>query len=137
MIVALREALAQEPEVRSSLELMLSGQAIRSAEEARREGIRCDALIVLWEQRTSQTLELTMPNPAQVPLRSLVQKRLCEYGDQSEQATVLYYTIVGLDAMVRNSYEDAQYYLNSANRVDLNCLHLPGSTGVGPEASNG
>ena len=125
MIVALREALAQNNEAREVIELQLSHGPIRSMEEATREGRRCGALIVLWEQRESQTLELTLPTPARVPLRSQVQENLCEFGDRSEQATILYFTIVGLTAMVKNDYDLAQFYLNAANRVDVDCLRIP------------
>lgn len=125
MIVALREALAQNSEAREVIELQLSHGPIRSMEEATREGRRCGALIVLWERRESQTLEMTLPTPARVPLRSQVQGNLCEFGDRSEQATILYFTIVGLTAMVKNDYDRAQFYLNAANRVDVNCLRIP------------
>ena len=125
MILALREALADNPEGRETLDLELSSVPIQSAEEATTEGTRCGALIVLWEQRKSQTLEMTLPNPARVPLKALVQKKLCEFGDHSEQVTILYLTIVGLTAMVNHDYQVAQYYLDSANRIDVDCLQLP------------
>ena len=125
MIVALREALAESPEGREALDLQLSSSSIESAEQAVQEGERCGALIVLWEQRKSQTLELTLPNPARVPLKALVQKKLCEFGNHVEQVNILYLTIVGLTAMVNHDYELAKFYLNAANRIDVNCLHLP------------
>ena len=125
MILALREALAENPEGRETLDLQLSSGPIQSAEEAAREGTRCGALIVLWEQRDSQTLEMTLPNPARVPLKALVQKQLCEFGNHAEQVTILYLTIVGLTAMVNNDYRVAQFYLDSANRIDVDCLQLP------------
>ncbi len=125
MIVALREALAVSPEGREALDLQLSSSPIESAEEAVQEGERCGALIVLWEQRKSQTLELTLPNPARVPLKALVQKKLCEFGNHVEQVNILYLTIVGLTAMVNHDDDLAKFYLNAANRIDVNCLHLP------------
>ncbi len=43
----------------------------------------------------------------------------------STEATILYFTIVGLTAMVKNDYDLAQFYLNAANRVDVDCLRIP------------
>lgn len=126
MIVALREALAEDKEKLKAPRMELSSRPIRSAREAREEGRRCGALIVLWEQRTSQTLELTLPYPARVPLRALVHRRLCEFGDHSEQANILYLTILGLAALVQDDYELAQFYLNGAKAIDVECLQLPG-----------
>ena len=125
MIVALREALAENREARELLELELSRGPIQSQQEAVGEGRRCGALIVLWEQRRSRTLELTLPNPAKVPLRTQVKENLCEFGGHSEQVTILYYTIIGLTAMVNHDYADAKYYLDAANRIDVDCLHIP------------
>lgn len=125
MIVALREALAENREARELLELQLSSGVINSPEDAVEEGRRCGALIVLWEQRKSQTLEITLPNPANVPLRAQVKETLCEFGNHSEQVTILYYTIIGLTAMVNHDYEQAQYYLDAANRIDVDCLRIP------------
>lgn len=125
MIVALREALAENKEARELLELELSRRPIESKQEAVGEGRRCGALIVLWEQRRSRTLELTLPNPAKVPLRTQVKENLCEFGGHSEQVTILYYTIIGLTAMVNHDYADAKYYLDAANRIDVDCLRIP------------
>lgn len=125
MIVALREALAENREARELLELELSHGPIESQQEAVGEGRRCGALIVLWEQRRSRTLELTLPNPAKVPLRTQVKENLCEFGGHSEQVTILYYTIIGLTAMVNHDYADAKYYLDAANRIDVDCLRIP------------
>ena len=125
MIVSLREALAENREARELLELQLSRGVINSPEDAVGEGRRCGALIVLWEQRKSQTLEITLPQPAKVPLRAQVKENLCEFGNHSEQVTILYYTIIGLAAMVNHDYEQAQYYLDAANRIDVDCLRIP------------
>lgn len=125
MIVALREALAGHREARELLELQLSPKPIVSAQQAMGEGRRCGALIVLWEQRKSQTLEMTVPDPTQVPLRSQLKENLCEFGNHSEQVTVLYYTIVGLTAMANHDYDEAKHYFDEANRIDVNCLRIP------------
>jgi hypothetical protein len=126
MIVSLREALADNKEGLEPPLMLLSPRPIRSPEDARAQGARCAALIVLWEQRESQTLELTLPFPARVPLRGLVHRRLCEFGDHSEQATILYFTILGLTAVLKNDYTQAQYFLTAAKNIDVECLHLPG-----------
>lgn len=129
MIVSLREALAENREARELLELQLSIGEINSPEEAVGEGRRCGALIVLWEQKKSQTLEITLPNPARVPMRAQVKETLCEFGNHSEQVTILYYTIIGLAAMVNHDYELAQYYLDAANRIEVDCLRIPQAEG--------
>lgn len=125
MIVSLREALAGHREARELLELQLSAGPIESKKEAVGEGRRCGALIVLWEQRKSQTLEITLPTPGKVPLRSQVKENLCEFGNHSEQVTILYYTIIGLTAMVNHDYAQAMYYFDAANRIDVDCLQIP------------
>ncbi len=125
MIVALREALAENEEGMEAPRMRLSPDPIRSEEQARSEGRRCGALIVLWEQRTSRTLELTLPYRTRVPLRALVRRKLCEFGDHSEQAHILYFTILGLTAMTRDNYTLAHFYLNSAREIDVECLKLP------------
>ncbi len=125
MILALREALGENEKELKDLDLLLSRHPIADVEQARAVGRQCGALIVLWERRESQTLELTLPHPARVPLRALVQKNLCEFGAHEEQAAVLYLTILGLTAMTKNDYDLASYYLNSAKGIDVECLQLP------------
>ncbi len=126
MIVSLREALAQNEEGIEAPRMELSPSPILSEEDARGVGRRCGALIVLWEQGTSRTLELTLPFPARVPLRALVHRKLCEFGDHREQATILYFTILGLTAVARDNYDLAQFYLESARDIDVECMRLPG-----------
>ncbi len=135
MILALQEALAENEKELENLDMLLSRRPIETMAQARAAGRQCGALIVLWERRESHSLEMTLPYPARVPLRDLVQKKLCEFGDHSEQATILYLTILGLTAMTKNDYDLAAYYLGAAKEMDVDCLHLPrgpepgGSTG--------
>ena len=129
MIMALRESLAEEEE-EVDFEMMLAAKPLRTEADAETEGKRCGAVIVLWEPTGTHTLEFTLPVPARIPLRRLVGERLCEFGNHREQLTILYLTIVGLAAMLDNRYDDAIYYLETAERIDHHCLRLPG--GVRP-----
>jgi hypothetical protein len=131
MISALREALSTRDDRLPAVSFQLAPTRIASAEQAARLGTGCGAVIVLWEPGETKTLELTLPNPAQVPLRDLVQKRLCEFGDHQEQLNILYLTIAGLLSMRENNYDKAVLYMESARAIDTHCLHLPGA---GPEA---
>ena len=125
MIVFLRESLAENEETRKQVELMLSSTPIHSTAEAVQTGKQCHAMIVLWERLGSRTLELTLPQPSRVPLRAMVQDKLCEFGDHAEQLTILDLTIRGLAAVDSNNFEKANGYFLSANRLDDRCFHLP------------
>ena len=125
MILALREALALEQEAQD-VQMWLAPQPLRDEPAAESEGRRCGAMIVLWERFGTNTLELTMPQEALVPLRNRVRNRLCEFGSHRQQANILFLTIIGLAAMLDNRYDDAVYYVDAANRIDVACLQLPG-----------
>ena len=84
------------------------------------------ALVVLWEPFGSRTLELTLSNPALIPLRATVYSQLCEFGNYQEQYDILYLTVTGLLAILDNQYERASRYLEQAKRIDSHCLQLPG-----------
>jgi len=127
MISVLREALSNKADALPDVEFQLAPTRIQSAREARELGQRCGALIVLWEPGQAKTLELTLPEPSQVPLRDLVQQRLCEFGDHSEQVRILYLTIAGLLSLRENEYDKAALYMESARAIDTHCLHLPGA----------
>lgn len=124
MISALREELGRPGQNLPPVEFMLADRRIDQDEEARVIGIQCAALIVLWEPGFTKTLELTLPHPAQIPLRPLVQERLCEFGSGREQLDILYLTIAGLLTMRDNDYDKAVFYLESAKNIDNGCLRL-------------
>ncbi len=125
MILALREALALEQEAQH-VQMWLATQPLYDEPAAASEGRRCGAMIVLWERFGTNTLELTMTEEALVPLRNRVRNRLCEFGNHRQQANILFLTIIGLAAMLDNRYNDAVYYVDAANRIDVDCLQLPG-----------
>ena len=125
MIVALQEALSKKSQENHPVEMVLSDQSLLNTGQAIDEGQRCQATIVLWERHGSRTLELTLPYPAQIPLRSMVQEKLCEFGDHSEQVTILYLTILGLSAVFANDYDQANTHFQMANRIDDRCFQLP------------
>ncbi len=125
MILSLREALAVAAQGRSAVEMFLSGKPLHSVEQARREGLRCGALVVLWERQGTQTLELTLPAPDRIPLRAIMHKQLCEFGNHAEQATILHHTIRGLSALADEDFQTADFFLTAANRIDIQCLRLP------------
>ena len=126
MISALREGLAKPENDIPAVEFQLTGRAIRTHAQAERLGRHCGALIVLWEPGQTKTLEMTLPHPAQIPLRALARKRLCEFGSHREQLNILYLTIAGLLALRENDYEKAVFFMNSARVIDDGCLQLPG-----------
>ncbi len=132
MIVALRESLAEEEAHGVTVKMYLAERPLRRAADARAEGRRCGAVIVLWEPMGTGTLELTLPYPARIPLRHMVQERLCEFGNHAEQLTILHLTIIGLAALLENLYDEAIYYMEAANRIDHHCLRLP----LAPQAAN-
>ena len=109
MIGSLGEALESDSPREKKVVLLLSPGPITSSEQAATEGLRCEALIVLWEREDSKTLELTLPEPSRIPLRSLVKENLCEFGNHSQQLTVLYLTILGLTALREPDYDKAQH----------------------------
>jgi hypothetical protein len=135
MISTLRQALADPQAKLPPVEFRLTPSPITSREQARQLGRACGAVIVLWEPGQTKTLELTLPQPAEVPLRDLVQQQLCEFGDHTEQVNILYLTIAGLLSMRENAYDKAVLYMNSARTIDTHCLHLPG-TGPGDSAGS-
>ncbi len=132
MIAALREALATREAKLPPVQFQLAPQQIANSAQARQLGQACNALIVLWEPGQTKTLELTLPRPSQVPLRDLVQERLCEFGDHTEQLNILYLTIAGLLSLRDNEYDKAVLYMESARAIDTFCLHLPGAGPVDP-----
>jgi hypothetical protein len=135
MISALGEALRQRDPGLPRVEFQLAPERIATAEQAARLGRACGAMIVLWEPGQTKTLELTLPQPTQVPLRDLVQERLCEFGNHNEQLNILYLTIAGLLSMRENEYDKAVLYMESARTIDNHCLHLPGSGPAGAAPS--
>ena len=132
MIAALREALVKRDARLPPVEFLLAPRQIETSAQARRLGEACNAMIVLWEPGQTKTLALTLPQPAQVPLRDLVQERLCEFGDHTEQLNILYLTIAGLLSLRENEYDKAVLYMESARAIDTFCLHLPGAGPVDP-----
>ena len=125
MIVSLGEALANRKETTGRVEMILSDEPLNDPQKALVAGRRCNATIVLWEKRGSRTLELTLPHPTQIPLKGVVQDKLCEFGDHSEQLTILYLTIEGLAAVREKDYDQANTLFRSANRLDDRCFRLP------------
>lgn len=130
MILQLHEALTGGEGELPPVELVLSGRPLRTARAAEAEGRRCGAMVVLWERGGTNTLELTLPRREQIPLRGLVHRKLCEFGNHREQVTILYLTIMGLTASAQDNFEKASYYLTSATGMDARCLKMP--PGVAP-----
>lgn len=126
MLSALRQGLAESRTDGRAVRFVVAGRDIASPGMARREGERCGALVVLWEPFGTRALELTLPNPARIPLRASVYSRLCEFGNYQEQYDILYLTINGLLAMLDNQHDRAVYFLDQAKRIDSRCLQLPG-----------
>jgi hypothetical protein len=124
MILTLRKALANSPHGQR-VQMWVSPQPLRNAADAVRDGRLCKAVIVLWEPYNTNSLELTLPEPAQVPLRNLVRERLCEFGSHNQQVAILFFTVTGLAALADNRYDEALYYMEAAGRIDLSCLQLP------------
>ena len=125
MISALRETLADPGQEIPAVDFRLADRSIASRDEAVRIGVQCGALIVLWEPHQTKTLELTLPHPSQIPLRRMVQERLCEFGNHQQQLNILYLTIAGLLTLRENDYEKAVFYMRSARAIDNGCLRLP------------
>lgn len=137
MIADLREALAQPRDDAPPVRFLLSQGPIATQAEAVDQGRRCGAMIVLWEPGRTKTLRLTLPHPAQIPLRGLTRERLCEFGNHEEQLRILHLTTTGLAAMREHQYDRAVLYLETANRLDDHCLRLPGASAVtGPQAGD-
>jgi hypothetical protein len=136
MILQLRHSLVQSPHA-GQVQMWLAPEPLRDAEAAQAEGERCRAVIVLWEAFGTNTLELTLPAPAKVPLRHLVRERLCEFGSDRQQVAILFFTVSGLAAMLDNRYDEAVYYMDAANRIDLSCLQLPIPPPSTPETAGG
>jgi len=124
MILTLRQALARSPHGQRA-QMWVAPQPLRNASDAVREGRLCNAVIVLWEPYNTSSLELTLPEPGRVPLRGLIRDRLCEFGSHGQQVAILFFTITGLAALSDNRYDEAVYYMEAANRIDLSCLQLP------------
>jgi hypothetical protein len=130
MISALRESLAHPSEGVPAIEFVLSQGVIAEEGQAVAQGRLCGALIVLWEPGQTKTLALTLPRPTEIPLRDLVQSRLCEFGTRSEQLRILYLTIAGLLSLRENNYARALFYMETARDIDNGCLQLPGGGGA-------
>lgn len=126
MLSALRQGLAENRPDGRAVRFVVAGGDIASPGVAQKEGERCGALVVLWEPFGTRSLELTLPNPARIPLRANVYPRLCEFGNYQEQYDILYLTIAGLLAMLDNQHDRAMYFLDQAKRIDSHCLQLPG-----------
>ena len=126
MIQALREAMAESAEQLPPVRFLLAPVPVVDAAQARDLGRACEALIVLWEPRLTKSLALTLPDPARVPLRDLVQERLCEFGNHQEQLRILHLTIAGLLSLRENEYERAALYMGAARAIDNRCFRLPG-----------
>lgn len=124
MISTLREEVGVPGAELSQVDIQLSATAIQDVSQARAWGRHCGALIVLWEPGFTKTLELTLPQPNQIPIRPLVQERLCEFGDLAERLNILYLTIAGLMALRENDYEKAVFHLESAREIDNGCLRI-------------
>jgi len=137
MILSLREALGNSRDIPGKVSFLLSPGPLETQEKAVRIGQECQALIVLWEPGYTKTLRLTLPQPSQVPLRSLARERLCEFGNHGEQLNILYTTIAGLLAMRENDYDKAVIYLEAASQMDDHCLKLPGGGTGMPGADPG
>ncbi|HEX7927897.1 MAG TPA: hypothetical protein VF678_09905 [bacterium] len=126
MLSTLRQNLADSRPEGRAVQFLLASGSIDSPDFARQEGQRCGALVVLWEPFGTRSLELTVPNPTRIPLRTSVYPRLCEFGNYQEQYDILYLTITGLLHMLDNEYDRAVFFLDQARRIDSHCLHLPG-----------
>lgn len=134
MISDLRDALRSGKERLPGVTFLLAPTEIVSELQARQLGRQCGAVIVLWEPHLTKTLELTLPRPSQVPLRDLVQQRLCEFGSHTEQLNILYLTIAGLLSLRENNYDKAVLYMEAARSLDTYCLHLPGARETAPDS---
>ena len=128
MLSDLRQALSEDKKDVRRVHFLLSAKPLVSEDLARAEGRRCGALVVLWEPFGSRTLEMTLPDPARIPLRGSVHPRLCEFGNHQEQLDILYLTLVGLLAMLDNRHERAVLFLDQAKRLDSRCLRLRGES---------
>ena len=126
VVSALRNSFRGESPTVTPPRFLLSPAPINSEEEATQEGLRCNALIVLWEPRATRMIKITLPNPDQVPLRNMIRHQLCPYGDNLEQVEVLHYTIAGLVSLRENDYERAVYHMTLAREVDVRCVNLGG-----------
>jgi hypothetical protein len=125
MISSLRQAISDGYHGQRPVRFLLTGRFVQTNAQAVAEGQRCSALIVLWEVYATRALELTIPDPARIPLRYQFHQRLCEFGSYTEQLQILYLTIQGLLAMRDNDYETANVSLETAMRIDSRCLQLP------------
>lgn len=128
MLSALHQALADDTGDGRRVRFLVTAQPVLGPDDAREEGRRCGAMVVLWERYGSRTLELTLPYPARIPLRASLHSRLCEFGTYQDQLEILYLTLMGLVAMLDNNYDQAVYHLDQAKRLDSRCLHVPGMT---------
>jgi len=125
MISSLRQAIVDNYHGQRPVRFLVTGRRVLTDTQAVAEGKRCSALIVLWEIYGTRALELTVPEPARIPLKSQVHPRLCEFGNYSEQLQILYLTITGLLATLDNDYETANANMDLATRIDSHCLQLP------------
>lgn len=130
MVLRLREGLIGPSRTEIPIELMLTERSVRSRQEALSVGRACGAFVVLWERGSSQFLEMDFPFPTRIPLKNLDQSSICAYGSANQRLNVMYYTILGTAALLDHRYERAQYHLGLANAIDLDCLKLPGRSGI-------
>jgi hypothetical protein len=125
MISSLRQAIFDNYHGQRPVRFLVTSRRVATDGQAVAEGKRCSALIVLWEVYGTRALELTVPEPARIPLKSQVHPRLCEFGNYSEQLQILYLTITGLLATLDNDYDTANADMDLATRIDSHCLQLP------------
>jgi len=141
MISSLRQAVSDNYRGQRAVRFLTTQRFVQTEAQAVAEGRRCAALIVLWEIYGTRALELTVPEPARIPLKAQLHPRLCEFGNYAEQLQILYLTITGLLAMGDNDYDTATGNIELAMRIDSHCLRLPeGATALpaaGPRAQPG
>jgi hypothetical protein len=125
MISALRQAIVDNYHGLRPVRFLVTNRRVQTDGQAVAEGRRCSALIVLWEVYGTRALELTVPEPARIPLKTQLHPRLCEFGNYSEQLQILFLTITGLLALLDNDYETANADMDLATRIDNHCLQLP------------
>jgi hypothetical protein len=125
MISSLRQAVTDGYHGQQRLRFLITPNNVQTEAQAVAEGKRCGSLIVLWEVYGTRALELTVPEPSRIPLRTSLHARLCEFGNYAEQMQILYLTVTGLLATLDNDYETANANLDLATRIDGHCLQLP------------
>ena len=135
MITSLRQAIFDNYRGQRAVRFLTTRRAVQTDAQAAAEGLRCAALIVLWEVYGTRALELTVPEPARIPLKAQLHPRLCQFGDYSEQLQILYLTITGLLALVDNDYDTATANIELATTIDSHCLQLPQGAAAPPKGA--